>query len=186
MTMNQGQLNIFKWTIERIISKNSLVFWWIDPEIIMSSILKAKMKIETLNRWDFITKKWECSDWNMYILLKWTIDIIDDWIILTSMEWEWVVWESWFANELSQRMASVKVNSENATFIIINKSFLSVLDDKTKIQIYENIAQMLSLKLCQANSSFKELKKMISDLIIQKWDIVWELEKIHKKIISNL
>lgn len=100
--------------------KDLYLFEWINLAE-MNAIIDNSRRSE-FKRWEIIMKQWETSDWNAYIIQKWSVIIERNWKIITTLhEWD-IFWELALITEESR---SADITAESDLILLkINKTLL--------------------------------------------------------------
>lgn len=120
------------------------IFSWIEKDIV-DEILKSS-KIERFSFWEYVILQWDESNGKWYIIKSWEVLVeINNQEIKKLSTWE-IFWEIALLNE-EQRVASIKVISENAEFLILSQDDLIEMVNNWSELINKNIMQRLEENL---------------------------------------
>lgn len=120
------------------------IFSWIKKDII-DEILRGS-KIEIFSFWEYVILQWDESNWKWYIIKSWEVLVeINNQEIKKLSIWE-IFWEIALLNE-EQRVASIKVISEKAEFLILSQDDLIEMVNNWSELINKNIMQRLEENL---------------------------------------
>lgn len=162
-------------------------------EVFEAAYLKARLADSTsglsiLSFYDgqTIIEEWDTTNCDsFYIVASGTFDIFVQGKKIRSMKAWATIWEIGFLNK-SGRIATVIANSNDATLIKVDRSFLqkTIAKDPTKVTIiYENLWREISNKLSSANEELACLRNYLiekgDNLCLQRLDQIQQ-ENIHK------
>lgn len=147
------------WRLDRIdiydvlnkIIKNSSVFEWLTPTLLLHWLKNRSIKVKEIPSWEIIIKENDSDCDSFYVLLNGELWIYKGSTQIAIINKLSVFGEIGFLDQHQKRTATVKANSAVAVLIITN-AFLCSIDARTQWTIFRNLARELSQKVLTMNT----------------------------------